>query len=189
MFVSLILYLFACETATKDTVDVVEPSEPADENTSINEPDEVEISEEYSLEEGKWVYSDVNIEEDGCGLHSDIADQAIQAILDSQYDVRYVAENNYVLTLQTNEEEFPIICIVENNTIQCEELLLAVPAYDSIVFETYLSQGTLSSDTRIEGVFSKTHTCEGPDCQTIEAATGLSFPCTVTFAYTFNFFD
>ena len=81
------------------------------------------------------------------------------------------------------------ICIVENNTIQCEELLLAVPAYNSTVFETYDSQGTLSADTRIEGYFIKNHTCEGPDCQIIEDATGLSFPCAVTFSYTFNFFD
>lgn len=175
------------DSASKDTAN--ESSSGMPPETSVDEPEEPE-EEFYALKEGTWAYSNIEIEVDGCTLSRQARQDGIQSMLDVRYSVQYVAANNYRFTLELDENSsVDFVCLLEENELSCDALTLETPAYDSIVVERYLSAGTLSSDTRVEGIINKTHTCEGPECGAIELGTGLSFPCEIQFSYTFNYFD
>ena len=106
------------------------------------------------------------------------------------YDLNYVADNNYVLSFPLTEEmQASTTCVNDMEQFICEELVFPIPTYESLVTEIYSSSGSISSSTRIEGTITKSHSCEGPDCDRIAEDNNMIFPCTVVMEYTFNFFD
>lgn len=184
----LLFMLFAC--ANKDTADetTLDTAPPSPEQTSEPEPDSVEPS--ITLEEGTWAYSNVSTVESDCGFPTEIESYLEQSLMSVRYNLNYVADQNYHLTLLLEEaEQVPTTCILTGTDFTCDPIIFENPTYDSLVTETYTSTGVATSSTRVEGIISKEHICDGPDCDDIAERNFMTFPCTIQFSYTFNFFD
>ena len=186
----LLFLLVSCQekvvsdSASVDTSVSIEPSgESQPENV-------VEESSATILEEGKWAYSNITIVEDECGFPIEIQYYLQQSLLDLDYDLNYIADNNYVLSFALNEDsQASTTCINNMEQFICDDLTFLVPTHESTVTEVYSSKGMITSSTRIEGTVIKNHTCDGPDCEQIAEDNSMIFPCSVTMEYTFNFFD
>ena len=181
------LFFLGCSEKSTDSA-VAEPS-----NQPSQEPSEdtsVEEQQEIVLQEGMWAYSSVSITENECGFPPEVELYLEQSMMSVEYNLNYIAANNYLLTLfPGNGTEVPTTCTLDNTDFFCEDIVFQNPTDESVVIETYSSVGTATSDTRVEGVVHKYHECEGPNCDEIATNNFMTFPCSVTFSYTFNFFD
>ena len=181
-------FFFACQD--KQAVDSGTENELAEPTSEEQPEDIVEEPESTLLEEGNWSYSNITISEDNCGFAIEQQYYLQQALMSINYDLNYVADNNYVLSFPiTEEDQASTTCVNDMEQFICEDLVFPIPTHDSIVTEVYASVGTISSSTRIEGTVTKSHTCEGPDCDRIAEDNNMVFPCDVVMEYTFNFFD
>ena len=184
----LLFMLIACvnKESTNEETDDTGPSTP--EQNSEQESDIIEST--LTLEEGTWAYSNVSTAESNCGFPTEIENYLEEGLMSVRYELNYVAEQNYHLTLLIEDEaQVPTTCILVDTNFDCDPIIFENPTYDSLVTETYTSTGTATSSTRIEGVISKAHVCDGPDCDEIAENNFMTFPCTIQFSYTLNFFD
>ena len=166
-----------------DSALAVEPSTESQPEVSVEEPLTV-------LEEGRWLYSDIAITEEDCGSPQVVLDVVKDLMQSVEYDLNYVADHNYHLSVTISEDEqVSTTCINDAEQFRCEDLTLVTPARDSIVTEIYTSSGSIFSSTRIDGTVVKRYLCEGPDCEEIAQEYSLDFPCSMIMEYTFNYFD
>lgn len=162
---------------------------------SVNDSSEVEDTEqapieEIILEEGAWAYSSITITTEDCGFPPEVILYLQQSIMGVKYNLNYVADNNYILSLDLGaDSQASTSCRNTQNTFVCDDLVFPIPTYESTVTEIYSSTGAVSSSTRISGTMIKSHSCSGPDCEEIAEANSMSFPCSIEMDYTFNFFD
>ena len=180
------VFMLACqEKQVEDSGTIVdEPVEETSEDTAVAAP-EVTL-----LEEGAWAYSNITIVEEDCGFPPELLLYLQQSIMGVEYDLNYVADNNYILSLDLSADtQASTSCFNAQDEFLCDELIFPIPTYDSTVTEVYTSTGIVSSSTRITGTLIKGHTCDGPDCAEIAEDNSMVFPCSVKMEYTFNFFD
>ena len=179
--------MLACQEQVQDSGVTTDSAEP----TSDIQPEDIgEEPQATLLEEGNWAYSNITISADNCGFSIEQQYYLQQALTSINYDLNYVADNNYVLSFPiTEEEQASTTCVNDMEQFICEDLVFPIPTHDSLVTEVYASVGIISSSTRIEGTVTKSHTCEGPDCDRIAQDNNMVFPCDIVMEYTFNFFD
>ena len=179
--------ILACQEKIQDSAEITDSAEPTSE---IQPEDVVEEAQATLLEEGNWAYSNITISENTCGFALEQQYYLQQALMSVSYDLNYVADNNYILSFPiTEEEQASTTCVNDMEQFICDDLVFPIPTHDSIVTEVYASVGMISSPTRIEGTVTKSHSCEGPDCDRIAQDNNMVFPCDVVMEYTFNFFD
>ena len=128
--------------------------------------------------------------EDRCGFSESFQEDLIESIEAVRYNINHVAEGNYIIALIIAEGlEVPTSCVSEGLVLDCEPISLNVPAYGTLLQETYTSFGTIDTSYRFEGQLLKEYACEGNECGAVEEGMNVTFPCSVDLDYTLNFFD
>ena len=183
------LFLIGCEEEPLENT-VEECEEDAQLSSDIDDEVLEEEQEDIILLEGIWMYSQVYVSDDRCGFSESFQEDLVESITAVQYEIDHVAEGNYIISLIVAEGlEIPTSCQSEGLTLNCEPIELNVPAFGTLLNETYTSYGTIDTGYRIEGRLEKEYACEGDECSEAQELLGVSFPCSVDLQYTLNFFD
>jgi hypothetical protein len=128
----------------------------------------------YTAQEGDWTLAPATIEQDECGLGSQLASGDAQPLT--------VAASSAGLVL-TFEGMDGWSCTQSGNSLACEDQVTEESDYSGNGLDAVISgglglSGKLSSNTRMSLNLSAFFICEGEDCDAVVEAEGLDVPCT-----------
>ena len=128
----------------------------------------------YTAQEGSWTLAPATIEQDECGLGSQLASGDEQPLT--------VASSSAGLVL-TFEGMDGWDCSQTGNALDCEDQLTEETDFsgnglDAVISGNMGLSGNLSSNTSMKLNLSAFFVCEGEDCEPVVEAEGLDVPCT-----------
>lgn len=146
-----------------------------------NEPDDGSDGGAGDVEprSGVWDYSDYNANQNDCNVPEDYGNGGGGFGL--------VNNGGGSFTVIPNDGTEAFDCSLDGADFDCpdratEEAVVDAD-YDAVLIGQAVAEGTFSDSENATGSQTAEIDCEGADCGLLEAATGASFPCTLSVDY------